>query len=111
MNRKTPPALMAEDCLSSLERLWKYANYFAVNLGVRAGPDLHLAENRATLCAVLGSLRGAQAVLARISVLYRPLLVKVDRHRGDTAALLSSVQEFGFDGLILSGIMGRGEER
>jgi dihydroorotate dehydrogenase len=111
MNRKTQPQRMAGDYLSSLERLWKYADYFAINLGVRAGPDLHLTENGAILSEVLGSVRSAQASLSQISGLQRPLLVKVDRNRGDTASLLACVLEFAFDGLIMSGDVERGGER
>jgi dihydroorotate dehydrogenase len=111
MNRKTPQQQMADDYLASLERLWKYADYFAINLGVRAGPDLHLAENGVTLRAVLATVSSARTSLTRMSGLQRPLLVKVDRNRGDANVLLACVQEFGFDGLILSGDVEQGEER
>lgn len=111
MNRKTPPERMAEDYLVCLEKLWKHADYFAINLGVRAGPDLHLPEHRSTLRDVMTSVKNAQSSIGKISGLRHPLLVKVDRNRGDTDALLACVQEFSFDGLILSGDVAQGEAR
>jgi dihydroorotate dehydrogenase len=111
MNRNTPPEWMADDYLACIEKLWKYADYFAINLGVRAGPDLHLPEHRAALRSVMASVKNAQSSIGRVSGLRRPLLVKVDRNRGDTDALLACVQEFAFDGLILSGDVEQGEER
>lgn len=110
MNRMTPPERMADDYLACIERLWKYADYFAINLGVRAGPDLHLSENHATLRSVLASVKSAQSRIGRTSGLHRPMLVKMDRNRGDTDALLACVQEFACDGLILSGDVNKGEE-
>lgn len=110
MNRMTPLERMADDYLACLERLWKYADYFAINLGVRAGPDLHLPENSATLRRVLASVRSAQSRMGRESGLQRPMVVKVDRNRGNTDALLACIQEFSFEGLILSGDAEQGEE-
>ncbi|OIQ83277.1 dihydroorotate dehydrogenase (quinone) [mine drainage metagenome] len=110
MNRMTPAERMADDYLACIERLWKYADYFAINLGISAGPDLHLPENHAILRSVLESVKNARSRIGRSSGLYRPMLVKVDRNRGDTDSLLACVQEFSFDGLILSGDANKGEE-
>ncbi len=110
MNRTTPPHLMSDDYLACLERLWEYADYFAINLGVRAGPDLHMTEHAVVLRNVLTAAKDAQAKFERITGLHRPLAVKIDRNRGDTASLLSCVQEFAFDGLILSGDVESGAE-
>lgn len=111
MNRKTLPEQMADDYLTCLERLWKYADYFAINLGVRAGPDLHMTEHAATLRKVLATAKNVQTNLGRISGLQRPLAVKIDRNRGDTASLLACVRDYAFDGLILSGDVEPGENR
>lgn len=110
MNRKTPPGLMADDYLACVEKLWRYADYFVINLGVKAGPDLHLTEHRATLCNVLSSVASTQTRLSRSTGLKRPFMVKLDRNRGDTDALLDCIQSFAFDGLVLSGDVEGGEE-
>lgn len=110
MNRKTPPNAMPQDYVFCIEKLWKHADYFVINLGVRAGPDLHLAENAVVLDQVLAAVSRLQSDLSQRSGLQRPLLVKVDRHRGNTAALLGAIQAWGFDGLILSGDVAHGEQ-
>ncbi len=111
MNRATAPERMADDYLACMQALWKYADYFTVNLGVRAGPDLHLPQHRATLRSVLAAVSSAQARMAAEHGLRRSVVVKVDQSRGDTDALLACVQEFAFDGLVLSGAAPAGEER
>lgn len=103
MNRRTHPIKMPDDYLVCMEKLWEFADYFTVNLGVRAGPDLHMAEHSTTLHNVLTAAKDKQASLSRITGLHRPLVVKVDLHRGNTDSLISRVSEFEFDGLILSG--------
>lgn len=103
MNRKTPFAQMFQDYLIGMRGLWKYADYFVINLGVRAGPDLHLQENRAALYKVLTNVKDEQCRLNNEHGAYCPLVVKIDQHRGDTNALLCCVRDFCFDGLILSG--------
>jgi len=111
MNRMTPPERMADDYLVCMQALWQYADYITINLGVRAGPDLHLPEHRATLRSVLAAVSKAQTHMAGERGLRRPLAVKVDQSRADTDSLLACVQEFAFDALILSGDVGKGEER
>lgn len=111
MNRMTLPGRMVNDYLICMERLWKYADYITINLGVRAGPDLHLPEYRNTLRNVLTAVKNAQARMVRECELHRPIVVKVDQTRGDTDALLACVQEFDLDGLILSGDARKGEDK
>lgn len=103
MNRKTPFNAMAEEYISCMQRLWRYADYLAINLGVRAGPDLHLAEHRNTLISVLAAVKKEQARIAIAHKIYCPLVVKIDQTRGETSALLECVKSFSFDGLILGG--------
>lgn len=110
MNRKTPPEKMANDYLICMQGLWKYADYITLNLGVRAGPDLHQPEHRATLRSILTAAKSEQTRLTKEHNLHRPVVVKVDQARNDTDALLDCVREFSFDGLILSGEVCRGEE-
>lgn len=103
MNKSTSFARMPDDYRYCMERLWRRADYITINLGVRAGPDLHLPEHGATLLKVLGAAKEAQSQLARQHGMRRPLLVKIDLERGRTDVLLDSVLAFGFDGLVLSG--------
>lgn len=103
MNRGTPPELMANDYLTCMERVWEYADYITLNLGVRAGPDLHLPEHRATLYTVLGASKSKQMHMIAKSGRNCPIVVKIDQDRGDTNNLLACVRDYAFDGLILSG--------
>lgn len=103
MNRTTHPDRMALDYLACLADMWQFADYITVNLGVRAGPDLHLAENRPVLQAVLGAVKSEQARLAVSSGIRRPIVVKVDQARRNAGDALACVLEFAFDGLILGG--------
>lgn len=111
MNRKTPFAQMFKDYLIGMQGLWKYADYFVINLGVRAGPDLHLRDNRAALYKVLTNVKDEQHRLNSDHGYYRPLMVKIDQHRADTNDLLCCVRDFCFDGLILSGDKQQGESK
>lgn len=110
MNRATPPERMASDYLACIERLWKYADYITINLGVRAGPDLHLPEYRTTLRNVLTTVKDQQTKMAAEYGLRRPIVIKIDQSRAGTDSLLACVRDFSFDGLILSGETREGEE-
>ncbi|MEO8418921.1 MAG: hypothetical protein ABI475_09370 [Methylophilaceae bacterium] len=103
MNLATPFDQMAQDYLDCLAGVWEYADYITLNLGVRAGPDLHLQENRAALYSVFAAVKKEQALLTAASGYRLPIVVKLDQARGDTDALLGCVREFAFDGLLLSG--------
>jgi dihydroorotate dehydrogenase len=103
MNRATPPEQMANDYLVCMEKLWEFADYITLNLGVRAGPDLHLTEHRATLYTILTAVKDKQVQMVAKSGRVCPIVVKIDRDRGDTNNLLSCVRDCAFNGLILSG--------
>lgn len=103
MNRMTPPRRMADDYLTCMEKLWAFADYITLNLGVRAGPDLHLPEHRATLYTVLTVAKDKQVRMMAESGRVCPIVVKIDQDRGDTNNLLACVRDYAFDGLILSG--------
>lgn len=111
MNRVTPPELMANDYLTCMERVWEYADYITLNLGVRAGPDLHLPEHRATLYAVLGASKSKQVHMMAKSGRDCPIVVKIDQDRGDTSNLLACVRDYTFDGLILGSNVHINEEK
>lgn len=103
MNRATPPERMADDYMTGMEKLWEFADYITLNLGVRAGPDLHLPKHRATLYSVLAAVKGKQADIQAESGRVCPIVIKIDQDRGDTNNLLACVRDYAFDGLILSG--------
>jgi len=111
MNRATPPSRMADDYLICMEKFWKYADYITLNLGVRAGPDLHLPEHRATLYSVMAAVKNKQVGMRTESGRRCPVVVKIDQDRADTDNLLACVRDFAFDGLILSGDARKDEEK
>lgn len=111
MNRVTPLDRMADDYLACLVQAWHHADYITLNLGVRAGPDLHRPEHRTVLRGVLAAVKEEQARLTATSGRRLPIAVKVDQTRGNTDAVLGWVRAFAFDGVILSGDAVAGEEQ
>lgn len=103
MNRATPLKQMPLDYLDGLQKLWRYADYITLNLGLRAGADLHLRQHRAMLHAVFSAVSRESWALSSFHERRVPLVVKIDQARGDAAALVACVLEHGFDGLVLSG--------
>lgn len=101
MNRSTPLNEMAQDYIECLAGVWQCSDYIALNLGVRAGPDLHLVENRAYLIQVCVAVKHEQAKLALLNGYRRPIVIKLDHARGDLVSLLECVRDFEFDGLLL----------
>lgn len=102
MNRSTPFNEMVRDYIACLAGVWPYADYIALNLGVRAGPDLHLFENRAFLIQVFTAVKQEQARLALLHGYRCPVVIKFDYARGDFLSLLDCACDFKFDGLVLS---------
>jgi dihydroorotate dehydrogenase len=102
MNRSTPFNKMAQDYIDCLSGVWPCADYIALNLGVRSGPDLHLIENRVFLIQVCVAVKQEQARLALLYGYRRPIVIKLDHARDDLLPLLDCVSDFGFDGLVLS---------
>jgi len=103
MNRKTQPERIVNDYMICIEKLWEFSDYITLNLGVRAGPDLHQPEYRATLFTVLSAAKDKQLLMAAESGRVCPIVVKIDQSRGNTNNLLSCVRDYDFNGLILSG--------
>lgn len=103
MNRATPLKQLPMDYLDGLQKLWQYADYITLNLGVRAGPDLHLPENRSMLHSVFSAIKRERWALASLDGRHVPVAVKIDQGRGNTEDLIDCVRDYGFDGLILSG--------
>ena len=103
MNRATSFSRMPQDYLDCMEVLWDLADYITLNLGVRAGPDLHLAPNRSALDAVLLAVSRQREALVASSGGQLPILIKVDASRGDSLSLAYRALDHGLDGIVLSG--------
>lgn len=103
MNRATPPGVMANDYETCMQAAWHDADYIVLNLGVRAGPDLHRPEYRAVLRSVFNTAKKEQSRLTAGHGLRLPVMVKIDPSRGDTTELVGLACETGLDGLVLSG--------
>lgn len=102
MNRTSPLRDFAQDYLNCFERLWPHADYIALNLGMRSGPDLHRAEHRGILNGILAGIRRERWRLGTLASRHVPVVIKVDAARGDTDALLGCAGDHGLDGAILS---------
>lgn len=103
MNRATPFNFMVQDYLACLTSAWQHADYITVNLGIRAGPDLHQLGNRPVLRNVLATIKEEQVRLATTTGFRRPILVKVDQGRRNAGNIIDYIQEFAFDGIVLGG--------
>lgn len=103
MNRSTPPAVMANDYETCMRAAWHGADYLVLNLGVRAGPDLHRPEYRAVLRSVFDTAKREQSRLTAAHRVRLPVMVKIDASRGNTHDLIALACERGFDGLVLGG--------
>jgi dihydroorotate dehydrogenase len=103
MNRATQPQSMAQDYLSCLHAAWQHADYIVINLGVRAGPDLHLSEHRNILGHVLNAVRKEREWLFHQYGNRLPMMIKIDQARGSTHELVCMGLEAGMDGIVLCG--------
>lgn len=103
MNRATPPAAMAHDYLKCFLGVQHVADYVTLNLGPRAGPDLHLPENTKVLREIFHAIKRVQEALSVTNGKRIPIAVKIDQVRGNTRVLINDVLEYGFDGIVLSG--------
>lgn len=103
MNRATPAKSMVQDYLKCFSGLRNIADYLTLNLGPRAGPDLHLPENKTALHAIFQAIKQAQHAFEVADNRKLPIAVKIDQSRGNTDALIDCIREFGFDAIVLSG--------
>eukprot|EP00257_Ricinus_communis_P012531 XP_002535284.2 uncharacterized protein LOC8267582 [Ricinus communis] len=103
MNRATRPQAMAQDYLACLRAAWQHADYVVLNLGVRAGPDLHQPEHRNVLADVLEAVRTEKEVLFRQFGYRLPTMIKLDQARGGTQQLMDMALKAGIEGVVLCG--------
>ncbi|WP_216216341.1 quinone-dependent dihydroorotate dehydrogenase [Amycolatopsis aidingensis] len=100
------------DYLASLEALYPYADYFAINVSSPNTPGLRTLQDRGALDELLAELRSASAALAgRAGRADVPLLVKVapDLTEDALAELLEVCDRRGVSGIIATNTtLGRG---
>jgi dihydroorotate dehydrogenase len=91
------------DYVASLERLWPYARYIAVNVSSPNTQGLRDLQQKESLAALLAALRDRNTQLARErNEPRRPILVKVapDLDSEGIASVVETVEELGIDGII-----------
>jgi dihydroorotate dehydrogenase len=117
-SKVTPLEHAVEDYVTSLRRLYRYGDYFAVNVSSPNTPGLRALQGRAELDALLAALQTQNAALAaaeasegraaqrstldRFALRKKPLLVKVAPDLSDAALdeLLAVCAARGVAGLI-----------
>jgi dihydroorotate dehydrogenase len=101
-NRDTPLERAAEDYQYGLERLFRWADFFVVNVSSPNTPELRALQSPEKLRPMLKGLRDRAADLARIQKQgRRPLLfVKISPDEDQGEGLVEAVVESGFDGIV-----------
>jgi len=90
------------DYVAGLERLWRLADYFTVNISSPNTPGLRALQGRAALDELLGQLAEARGALT-IEIGERPLFLKVapDLKPDEIDDICASVEDYGLDGIIV----------
>jgi len=102
-SKLTPLDKAVEDYLYSLQRLYPYGSYFAINVSSPNTPGLRTLQEKDQLEALVGALqRESQALSERTGTPRRPLLVKISPDLDWPAVdeLLEVCLSRGVDGLI-----------
>jgi dihydroorotate dehydrogenase len=101
-NADTPLARAVDSYRIGLVRVWPHADFVTINLSAPPARRLLAPEHEATLGALLGGLREAQAELAARSDRHVSLVVKVglDPAATELPAVVGHARRLGFDGLI-----------
>ena len=91
------------DYVACLERLWPMADYFTVNVSSPNTPGLRALQTREALAELLGRLAESRARLTAADG-RRPVFLKVapDLEDGEIEAIVETVIDNGFDGIIVS---------
>jgi dihydroorotate dehydrogenase len=100
-SKVTPLAEAVDDYVASLSTLYRYGDYFAVNVSSPNTPGLRTLQDRAQLADLLAALRDTARSLAGAGEA-KPLLVKVAPDLTDTALaeLIEVCLDHGVAGLI-----------
>ena len=101
-NADTPLERAAEDYVTCLARVYRYADYVAVNVSSPNTARLRELQEPAGLERIVGALLAERATLERRHERRVPLLVKIapDLDDAQVIALASAVRSLGVDGLI-----------
>jgi dihydroorotate dehydrogenase len=91
------------DYVTGLERLWRLADYFTVNVSSPNTPGLRALQGRAALDELLGRLNAARARLTA-GDRPRPVFLKVapDLEPDEPAAIVEGCLAHGVDGIVVS---------
>jgi len=91
------------DYVAGLQRLWPLADYFTVNVSSPNTPGLRALQTREALAELLGRLAEARGPLTAAAGA-RPVFLKVapDLEEGEVEAIVETVVEAAFDGIIVS---------
>jgi len=101
-SKVTPLDEAVEDYVTSLRRLYRYGDYFAVNVSSPNTPGLRSLQDAGQLRELLAALRHEAAVLAQGNETPKPVLVKIAPDLTDAAVdeLLQVCTDEGVAGLI-----------
>jgi dihydroorotate dehydrogenase len=91
------------DYVTGLERLWRLADYFTINISSPNTPGLRALQGRAALDELLGRLNAARAGLTA-GDRRRPVFLKVapDLEADEPAAIIGACLDHGVDAVIVS---------
>jgi len=101
-NADTPIEDAAADYVTCLQKVYRHADYVAVNVSSPNTPRLRELQDRDGLERILGSLLRTRAELAERHEKLVPLLVKVapDLDSGQVSLLAANLRSLGVDGVI-----------
>ncbi|MGK2913041.1 MAG: quinone-dependent dihydroorotate dehydrogenase [Porticoccaceae bacterium] len=101
-NADTPLARAAEDYLMGMEKVYRHADYIAVNISSPNTPGLRDLQLGDSLAQLLGQLKDAQRRLADRHARYVPLAVKIapDLDAGAIVDIAALLIKYAIDGVI-----------
>ncbi|MDF1683434.1 MAG: dihydroorotate dehydrogenase (quinone) [Legionellaceae bacterium] len=103
-NKNTPADKIWDDYQYCLERVYRYADYIAVNISSPNTPGLRDLHDITRFSKLMGQLREEQLVLAEKTGHYAPVVVKLSPDESDES-LISMAKQLvasGLDGIILT---------
>lgn len=103
-NKSTPADEIWNDYQYCLERVYRYADYIAVNISSPNTPGLRDLHDITRFSSLMGKLREEQIVLAEKTGHYAPIVVKLSPDESDESLVKMAEQlvKSGLDGMILT---------
>jgi dihydroorotate dehydrogenase len=101
-NKDTPLASAADDYVTCMEAVYRYADYLTLNLSSPNTPGLRTLQSEAALAPLLDRIKDAQQRLAARHGRPVPVLLKIapDLSQEDVDTVAAAVSRFGVDGVI-----------